>query len=59
MELEAIKNLKISDLIEFAPFMGMKTSEALPMIKDFINKHGLSDKDIRCITSVVTAIGLY
>ena len=59
MKLDNLKNLTIADIIEFAPFMKLPMSEALPKVREYIAKHGLEEKDARCIAEVVRALGLY
>lgn len=59
MELNGIKNLTISDFIEFAPFMKLPLREAVPKIKEYLVKRGLPESEHRHIASVVRALGLY
>jgi len=57
--LKQIAHLTIGDIIEFSPIMKLSIREAIPRVKEFSEKHKLSNDQIRDVGSIVEILGLY
>ena len=50
--LEKISNLTIGDILSLFPVMKMPMKEAMPIMREFRDKHGLTDKDVLVAASL-------
>lgn len=53
MDLKPIENITIKELNELRPVLEMTISEAVPIMRKFRDKHGLSDAETKNVCRIV------
>ena len=59
LNLENISHITIGDIINFAPAMKLSIRDATPIVDNFMADHKLTDAEMKDVSRVVIALGLY